>query len=138
MNTQQRPKGKKPISRSGSQTRCRKCGSWNHWERDCPDKHLSDVTFTLNEVVLHVNDSTLKDHLAETWSCAILDCGATNCGKIWFDEYIASLNPDDQAKVRYSTSNHAFRFGDGKIYKSSKLAFIPAFISDIPVTIQQT
>ena len=133
-----RSKGKNPMTKSGVQTRCRICQSINHWERDCPDKHPSDVTFTLNELVLHAcEESALKELLSETWSCAVLDCGASKsvCGKIWMKEYIHSLNEEDQAKVKYEKSSNSFRFGDGVTFKSIELAYIPAWIGENPVTI---
>ena len=124
-------RGKNPLSKSGAQTRCRNCQSINHWENKCPDKEVSDTSLLLNEVVLHANDDVvLKTLLADTWSCAVLDCGATStvCGTKWFDEFKSSLSPDLQNKITIEESSKPFRFGDGVIVNSTKRASIPAFI----------
>ena len=134
-----RTRGKNPLSKFGTQTRCRICQSINHWEKDCPDKTITDVSFMLNEIVLHAsNDVVLKTLVSETWSGAVLDCGATNtvCGQPWFDEFKSSLPTSDQGKISVSDSSKPFRFGDGKIVNSSKMAKIPAFIGNKSVSIR--
>ena len=135
---QARSRGKNPLSKFGTQTRCRLCQSINHWEKDCPDRNVNEVSFMLNEVILHAsNDAVLKTLVSETWSSAVLDSGATNtvCGKTWFDEFSSSLCSSDQAKIRLSESCKPFRFGDGKIVHSTSMAQIPAVIGDKQVTI---
>ena len=74
----------------------------------------------MNEVVLHASDDTvLKALLAETWSCAVLDCGATStvCGSKWFEEFQSSLSPELQEKIVLHDSSKPFRFGDGVVVK---------------------
>ena len=131
-------RGKNPLNKFGAQTRCRICQSVNHWENKCPDKEVSDTTLLLNEVVLHANnDTVLRALLAETWSCAVLDCGATNtvCGTKWFEEFKSSLTPALQDKIVLQDSSKPFRFGDGVIVNSTKRANIPAFIGQNSVQI---
>ena len=129
-----KPRGKNPLQRNGEQSRCRICQSINHWERECPDRRkINDVSLVLNEVILQTsNDVVLKNLVSETWGSTVLDCGATNtvCGRSWFDEFESSLSPDDVANIKYSESSKPFRFGDGKVVKSSKMATIPAFIGN--------
>ena len=131
-------RGKNPLSRTGAQTRCNVCQSINHWENKCPDKEVSDTTLLFNEVVLHAsNDVVLKALLSETWSCAVLDCGATNtvCGVKWFEEFKSSLPADLQEKIILQDSSKPFRFGDGVIVTSTKQATIPIFIGQKPASI---
>ena len=133
-----RTRGKNPLSKFGTQTKCRLCQSINHWEKDCPDRNINDVSFMLNEVVLQAsNDAVLKTLVSETWCSAVLDSGATStvCGKTWFDEFSSSLSATDQDKIQFSKSSKPFRFGDGKIVNSTKMAHIPAVIGDKCVTI---
>ena len=138
LQSQSRSRGRNPITRNGTQTKCRICQSINHWEKDCPDKKVNDVSFMLNEIVLHTNnDIVLKTFVSETWCSAVLDSGATNtvCGQTWFDEFCSSLHPDEQTKIICSASSKPFRFGDGEIVRSSKMAQIPACIGDQTVMI---
>ena len=89
-------------------------------------------------MVLHANnDTVLRALLAETWSCAVLDCGATNtvCGTKWFEEFKSSLTPALQDKIVLQDSSKPFRFGDGVIVNSTKRANIPAFIGQNSVQI---
>ena len=131
-------RGKNPLSKFGTQTKCRICQSINHWESKCPDKETSDVNFMINEVVLHAsNDVVLKILVAETWSCAVLDSGATNtvCGNTWFNEFRSSLPIHEQEKIKMYASSKPFRFGDGVVVNSDKMATIPAVIGDKCVSI---
>ena len=98
--------------------------------KDCPDRNINDVHLMVNEIVLHANNETvLKTLVAETWCSLVLDCGATStvCGRKWFDEYRSSLNPADQARIKFSPSKKPYRFGDGTVYHASECALIPAF-----------
>lgn len=134
-----REKGKNPISRMGTQTRCRICQSINHWAKDCPDKSVNEVTLTINELVLHAsNDTVLRTLVSETWNAVVLDCGATGtvCGRSWFKEYTSSLNEDDLASITHAESSKAFRFGDGKIVTSAGTAVIPAVIGQKKLSIR--
>ena len=139
-NQDVRPKGRNPLSKNGIPTRCRNCQSINHWESKCPDKdkETEEAAFLINEVVLHANDDiVLKALLSETWSCAVLDCGATTtvCGTKWMDEFVSSLPDSQKERVKMECSDKPFRFGDGVVFKSKNKATIPAFIGDKPVLI---
>ena len=125
------PRGRNPLTRFGTQSKCRICLSINHWEQNCPDKNVNEVALIIDEVILHANNDTiLKSLVSETWCSAVLDSGATNtvCGQTWFDEFTSSLSPGDKEKISYSDSAKPFRFGDGQIVTSSKMATIPAVI----------
>ena len=79
----------------------------------------------------------MKSLVAETWSSALLDCGAskTVCGKEWFQKYKQSLSNENQQKILTSDSNNTFRFGDGKREKSQKCVSLPATIGSMDITI---
>ena len=139
VHPQTRSKGKNPLTRFGTQSTCRICHSINHWEQNCPDKHVNEVSLMIDEVILHANnDTVLKTLVSETWCSAVLDSGATNtvCGQTWFDEFTSSLNSNDKEKISYTDSTKPFRFGDGKIVTSSKMATIPAVIGAKTVSIK--
>ena len=128
-----RIRGKNPLSKFGTQTKCRICQSINHWESKCPDKDTADVNLMINEIVLHASSNVvLKTLVAETWSCAVLDCGATNtvCGSTWFNEFKSSLPIKEQEKIKTYASSKPFRFGDGVVINSNKMAEIPAVIGE--------
>ena len=92
----------------------------------------------INEVVLHATDDVvLQSLLSETWSCAVLDCGATTtvCGSKWMDEYLSSLPESQRDRVKMEASDKPFRFGDGVIVNSTKKTMIPACVGDKSVMI---
>ena len=72
----------------GNPTKCAICHSINHWAQNCPDRE-NENTYVVNEVVSHQSDydnpNELRHLTSETWSSALLDCGAskTVCGKEW-------------------------------------------------------
>ena len=85
----------------------------------------------INEICLHAYDDTvLNTLLSETWSCAVLDCGATTtvCGSKWFDDFSNSLSTEQREKIQFAESAKPFRFGDGVVMNSKKRATFPAFI----------
>ena len=103
----------------GIQTRCTICRSINHWSQNCPDNvNTEHNTYVANEVVLYQTDDDnaqeLKHLMSETWSSALLDCGAskTVCGKEWLNQYISNLPEHQQQYIKYTPSNHVYRFGD--------------------------
>lgn len=131
-------KGKNPL-KNGQQTRCNICQSINHWASQCPDRSSEEVTYIVHELVLHnSNDVILQSLLSETWSCAVLDSGASStvCGTTWFQEYMNSLSANEKESIVYTTSNKPFRFGDGREIKSTKAATIPANIGSHKVSIK--
>ena len=88
------------MDKSGIPTRCIVCESINHWAKQCPDRSRTEhgTLLTENEIVLHTNNNNksndLKCLVAETWSTALLDCGAskTVCGKEWLQQYKETLS----------------------------------------------
>ena len=138
MQSYKRRKGRNPM-KNGAPTRCNICQSINHWQSQCPDKHVTSVTYMVNEVILHASSNIiLKSLVAETWNSAVLDCGATStvCGKAWFDEYILSLVPSDREKIVYTESNKPYRFGDGRVVHAIKGARAPVMLGSQPVLLE--
>ena len=130
-------KGKNPPDRYGTTTTCVICHSINHWAQQCPDADSNNQdhnTYIINDIVLHQSvfdtPNELKGLVSETWNAALLDCGAskTVCGKAWFDEYAANLSDQDRDSIVFHTSQHVYRFGDGKRVQAIKGAKIPALI----------
>ena len=126
---------KNPLDRNGLPTRCSICDSVNHWAHNCPDKSSPEYrTYVTNEVVLHQSDydnpDELKYLMSETWSSAVLDCGAskTVCGKEWFSQFTNNLQQEQKDQIIYSSSNHVYRFGDGRKIQAIQCAKIPAII----------
>ena len=124
-----------PLDCNKLPTRCATCDSFNHWQQQCPDKDkVKHKTYIADEVVLHQNDYNspheLKFLMAESWSSALLDCGATKtvCEKIWLDQFIQILDKIDQDQIKFNNSSHIYQFGDGRKIKAIKSAQIPAII----------
>ena len=88
----------------------------------------------MNEEVLHQNafdnQNELKNLTSETWSSALLDCGASKavCGKEWLAQCINNLSDEDQQEVSFGHSNCIYRFGDGRKIESIDSAKISAVI----------
>ena len=100
--------GHNPFDKNGIQTRCTVCQSINHWSQDCPDNiNTEHSTYIVNEVVLHQTDydsqQELKYLMSETWSTALLNCGAikTVCGKEWLNQYISNLPEHQKQNIKY-------------------------------------
>ena len=136
-NQKKTVKGKNP-SFNGSQTRCNICESINHWATQCPDRHSNEASYMINEIVLHNSDNTvLRTLVSETWSSAVLDCGATStvCGKAWFEEYCNNLSEVDQRKITSSPGEKSYQFGDGKQVHAIKTATIPIKLGKHPAVL---
>ena len=80
------------------QTRCSICQNIYHWTQNCSDGNNTEHNISIeNERVLHQTDyenpQELKHLMAEIWSSALLNCGAstTVCGKERFNQYITNL-----------------------------------------------
>ena len=95
-------------------------------KNDCPDKNLSEVTFTclVNEIVLHQNNDKLKSQ--GTRNSALLDCGtsSTVCGMEWFKQYRGSIAEIDKNQIFLSDSKRPYKFGDRKKLQTIKSAKI--------------
>ena len=126
---------KNPIDRNGLPTNCAICDSFNHWQQQCPDNDkVEHKTYIADKIVLHQNDydspDKLKFIMAESWSSALLDSGAskTVCRKIWLNQFIQNLDKIEQDQIKFSNSSHIYQFGDGCKIKQIKSAQIPAVI----------
>ena len=80
----------------------------------------------------------LKFIMSETWSQALLDCGASTTvySNEWFSQYVNNLYEEDQQQIQYSESNHMYRFGDWKKVKVTHSAKIPILNGNNHITIQ--
>ena len=128
-------KGKNPPDKTGMPTRCMICQSINHWAPRCPDKNSDNNTLLLeNEITLHQsntsNTSDLKSLVSETWSSALLDCGAskTVCGSEWLEEYKQNLTDSNLRQLSSSKSHNFYRFGDGRRIPAKECVSLPAII----------
>ena len=76
--------------------------------------------------------------MSETWSSAVLECGAskTVCGKEWFNQYLTNLSLNEQRKVTSTSSNHVYRFGDGRKITAIENVTFPANIGGENINIQ--
>ena len=126
-----------PIGADDKVTTCHICGSKMHWMRVCPNSEPvsmnpgsgDEVGFTRDEEV-HITLMTehIESHdridklLGETVECMNLDlgCSKTVCGKKWFELYLDTLDEIQLNKVRYRSSNSAFKFGNGVKHQSPK------------------
>ena len=98
--------GHNALDKNGIQTSCTIRQSINRWSQNCPDNiNTEHNTYVVNKVALHQTDYDSPQELkylgvlrnSETWSSALLDCGAnkTVCGKEWLNQYISNL-PEHQ------------------------------------------
>lgn len=130
-----------PPDRTGRPTRCAICQSIYHWAAKCPEKKSDHSTLYVEDsIILHQsmqNTSDMKSLVAETWSSALLDCGAskTVCGTEWLEQYKQCLPQESLDKIETSESSSTFRFGDGKRVTSQKVVSLPAIIGHTEVLI---
>ena len=141
-------RGKNPLGKNGQVTRCAICGSVNHWAVSCPDvqyfQETSGETYEdyEHQVTLYqshlLTDESMKIFVAESFSCAILDSGATAtvAGETWMNCYIDSLPSDKKKKVSYAQSCNTFKFGSGNLFKSMYKVKVPANIGSKEVYIE--
>ena len=122
-----------PKDSRGEQLKCFKCGSKEHFVKDCT---AEEVHFTL--LSSEKPDGPLSALLQETLGMAILDsgCSKTVAGNIWMEAYLDQLSKRDRASVKTVPSNTRFRFGDGVESVSSKLMTIPVVIGKVKVPIE--
>ena len=115
-------------------SRSRVCQSIFHWQKDCLDKNVSEVT--LYQSVLHTEE-TLQQFTGETFCAAILDSGAskTVCGKTWLRCSEETLPKEKQELIHSEPSTSIFKFGDGRKVQSIMKVTIPAKISNTDVSI---
>ena len=135
---------------SGKKMKCYICESIMHLAKDCPDKiYFQEQNFCQEEeyeeeehnIVLYqsnlVTEQEFKIFVAEASVSAILDSGASAnaAGKVWFDNYLASLSTADQKSIRKQKSSSQFKFGSGTRYKSLYKAEVPAWIGEQKIRI---
>ena len=65
--------------------------------------------------------------LGETLGHGVLDCGCskTVTGAPWLDTFVETLHKSDRMMIEYHPDNTKFRFGDGPVFTSKKIAVIP-------------
>ena len=76
--------------------------------------------------------------MSETWSSALLDCGASKivCDKEWLNQYISNLSTNEQNNVTSTKSNHVYRFGDSRKITTIENVTFPANIGGENINIQ--
>ena len=76
------------------------------------------------------NNCNFSDTLmGETMGHAIIDsgCSRTVCGKAWLETYLGMLSEKSRRSVHAEKSDCRFRFGDGKIYRSTEAVILPVY-----------
>ena len=147
-NTSGARRGRNPFNDRGVVTRCSICDSVNHWMSNCPDKVYYEETIReanideSHNVTLFQSNLIMEEHMktfvAESFSSAILDSGATAtvAGKTWVDCYIDGLPPNKRSEVVYSCSKNSFKFGSEKVFPSLHKVKIPATIGSQEISIE--
>ena len=76
--------------------------------------------------------------LEEILRCAALDSGCSKpvCSEKGFQSHIDTLDESQIKMIRYKDNCCQFRFGEGSVFKSSKVATIPANISSKQILIE--
>ena len=136
-------KATNPLDKSGKPTKCAICQSLMHWARDCPHRYDEEEAKMTKEEDEHVSEvemegcnlTLLTAHeifVVESKGAAVIDtaCTKTVCGEKWFKDYMTSLSLAEKRAVKTQQSKRPFKFGDGKVVYSIKLATIPAHIAD--------
>ena len=101
-----------------------------HYFKDCLHKSMSNSTITMavEEILEEVpdimsinNDEDILYLMGQTVNKAILDTGATTtvCGEDWIKLYEESLTKEEVQELDYQKEDKFFRFGDGKVVKST-------------------
>ena len=75
---------------------------------------------------------------SESYNSGVLDsaCTSTVAGKVWFDNYVESLNDSDRDKVVKLPSRKQFKFGSGNVFHSTGEYMIPAVVAGKSVTVK--
>ena len=122
-------------SNTGKPSKCVVCESIFHWAADCPDSHENrrkDVNIQL--FTKNTKSEYMEIFVSETLNSALLDSGCTStvCGENWLKCYLDSLDVKSLQRIQ---SDNQFRFGDGKVFKSSGKVNLPATIGNVDVHI---
>ena len=83
------------------------------------------------------DDDNLDALLGETIGMAILDSGCTRtvCGNMWLNSYLDTLSSGERKSVYSTDSDIRFRFGDGKVFSSSRAVHIPVHVGSTSATL---
>ena len=134
--------GSNPFDKFGRRSHCAVCQSAYQWAKDCPHKNeQAKCTEDVERLPQNVDECNItlfsKDLLSdseifmvEALGSAVLDtaCTRTVCGEKWLDHYVSGLRQSELAKLETKESARAFRFGDGRLVRSTKSVKIPAVI----------
>ena len=132
---------------TGFYTKCSTCKSVMHYFKDCPHKSMSNsaITMAVEEILEEVpdimsinNDEDIVYLMGQTVNKAILDTGATTtvCGEDWLKLYEESLTKEEVQELDYQKEEKFFRFGDGKVVKSTDSVTLSTNICGIPARIK--
>ena len=107
-------------------------------ESDHPGEQTSDLSDAHNVVLLTDPSDDHPDLMSETIGYVIIDSGCTQtvCGNTWFKTYLDTLSNRVYRTVRSEESKCSFRFGDGPVYTSTRVAFIPITLGTQKVTLR--
>ena len=130
----------------GGGSRCFRCGSADHWIRNCPVRgdtydrgEETDVTGHKEVQLTLMADGCDKREklLAESMGAIVLDsgCATTVCGEDWLQIYVDTLSTCDADMITRKGSDISFRFGDGKQVVSKGNVHIPCYIHGVKVMI---
>ncbi len=105
---------------------------WNGNMNSRRNNDRSDVFFTECPEMdcVFLAEEQEMDLLKETMGHCVVDsgCSRTVCGELWLSSYMDSLSSRDKVNVVNKPSGYNFRFGVGKVYKSSNQVTIPIYI----------
>ena len=122
-----------PTDSEGNVMQCFKCGSKKHFAKYC-DKKVEYNKETNNKVYVTLlsNSNKLEGLLSESFGTAVLDtaCSRTLTGKLWLEEYKATLSEKDKALMKTYPSDTSFVFGDGKQVTAEMSVRIPVTIGE--------
>lgn len=144
-------KGRNPLNEKGQPSKCSICESINHWAYNCPDANTYmcesiqelnvEDTYDEQQVTLFqsnlISENSIKTFVSESFSCAILDSGATStvAGKVWVECFVDGLPTEKIPRVTYTQSNNSFKFGSGDVFPSLYKVKLPAVIGKKEVSI---
>ena len=76
--------------------------------------------------------------MAETWSSALLDCGAskTVCGQERLNQHISNLSEHKQENIKFTPRNNVYCSSDGRKIKAIQNKTFPAIIGKEHINIQ--
>ncbi len=148
-----------PTGPDGQPLRCRCCGSFRHFLKNCPDSWESKAAYSTKKVnfvqeeVSHVGNEELDHHVVmftgfnksdvsmlgiEANNSAVLDsaCSSTVCGESWLDGYLDTLDEKERESVISKNSDKIFKFGGGTKLQSTGEYTIPAYLVGEKVSIR--